>query len=569
MTLRRFRAVPLGLLGLLGLLVLPAAPALAHAMLVSADPADGEELDLPPDTLQFAFNEPVELAPDGVRLFDGSADRVELELVDDGDPTTVTAAPVSELPDGAYVVTYRVVSMDSHPVAGVQTFQVGDVAEVDDAVLAELVGGTDAPVASALGQLLRGLGYVAALLAAGAVAFAAWVARTPADRQASRRLATTAAMVLVVVTVLSVPVQAAAVTGDGLAGATSAPALGEVLSSTFGVSAAVRLIGAAALLVFWAVAAPVGVLVVGGLTTLGSFVLDGHQRTVEPTWLLTGAGVVHLVAAAVWVAGLVLLAGSLRRRSVADDPVVAAETISRFSSLGVICVGFAAFAGVAMAVPLVGTPAALTATTYGWLLVAKTLLVLVVVGLAAYNRQRLVPAIVMRATPTGGSLDTVDRPGESTTSTAERAWSRLHRTVRVEAALLVAVLLVTGVLVTVQPASEAAGRGGWYETTARLDEQHEVDLVVDPNRAGRNTIHLYVLDETGRPAATIEDVELELTYVEQGIGPIGIEPYVAGTGHWIATVDDLTFPGDWEIRVLADDADAQRQEVTVTVPVAP
>ena len=62
---------------------------------------------------------------------------------------------------------------------------------------------------------------------------------------------------------------------------------------------------------------------------------------------------------------------------------------------------------------------------------------------------------------------------------------------------MVVVLGLTGVLVNQVPASTAAGIGTIYSQTKPLGN-NTVNLVVDPNRAGHNSIHMYFLDATGR-----------------------------------------------------------------------
>ena len=587
-------AVPAALLAVLvaALLAAWATPAAAHAYLVSADPADGDVLDEAPEEVRLTFNEPVEVPSDGLRVLDDAADAARVEVVDDGDPSTLTGALPDGLSDGGYVISYRVISADGHPVSGVLTFTVGEAAAVDDAVLADIAGATEGGFAHRFGQFLRGASYAAALLAAGSAGIVALVARTRADRMLARRWGFRGAVALVGLAILSIPVQAAAVTGDGLGAAISLDALREVLTSSVGTAVAVRLVGAAVLSMLLAAGAGGGLLIAGAVPTLGSFVLEGHQRTVEPLWLLAGSDAIHLAAAAVWLAGLIIITAALRRpRRDAQSAASTARLVGRFSAVALATVGAVTASGVAMAVPLVGTPDALVQTTYGRLLLVKTAAVLVVVGLAAYNRQRLVPRVLAAAAPTGGAdgeADTVDArdrgsddgdrgdrrvgddpDGAGVPPTVSPAWHRLATTVRIEAVILLVVALITGSLATTQPASEAAGLGGWYEVTAPLDEELEVDLVVDPNRVGRNTIHIYVLDGTGRPAEQVDDLTLELAYPEQDLGPIPIEPFFAGTGHWIATVDDLTFPGDWEVEVTAGLGRFDEASTTVTVPVAP
>ena len=261
----------------------------------------------------------------------------------------------------------------------------------------------------------------------------------------------------------------------------------------------------------------------------------------------------HLAAAAVWFGGLVVLAATVRARSLDDDPVGAARLVARFSNLALWSVLVVAIGGVAMAWALVRVPRALTSTPYGWTLLAKTGLVLLVIAVAFYNRQRLVSAIARRLVPAGGAVDQQDATGTPAVVSGRTrgAWRQLRATVAVEVGLLVAVLAVTGFLVSQQPAADAAGVTGLYETTVSLTDDLDADVVVDPNRAGRNTIHLYLLDRTGRPTDEVDDLQLELTYPAEDIGPFVREPFPAGPGHWVLTGDDLAFPGEWTIRVVA------------------
>lgn len=117
------RALTAGLLGVLALAVLPAAPAAAHAALLSSSPAQGDRLRVLPAEVTFEFNQDMS-APAYVIVTapDGSS-------VTDGDPEVdgaVVRQAVSEGPEGTYTMAYRVVSEDGHPVTGEIAFTVGD-----------------------------------------------------------------------------------------------------------------------------------------------------------------------------------------------------------------------------------------------------------------------------------------------------------------------------------------------------------------------------------------------------------------------------------------------------------
>ena len=569
-----------GLVGLLAavLLAVSAGPADAHASLADIRPADRSSLTVAPSEVVLTFTEPVEVPSGGIRVLDATATRVDLGAIDTGDPAIVGVALPADLPDGAYMVSYRVISADSHPVGGVRTFTVGDAEEVPAEVLAGVSGDGPRAVARRIGQVLRGVGYLATLLATGMAAARWLVVRRPGHRGAARRIAVRAALAAVALALVALPVQAVAVTGDPAA-AWSALALWETATSSFGVATILRAALLAVLALLLVAALPPALPALVGAAGVATLALDGHQRSVEPTWLLITGDLLHVGAAAVWFGGLVLVGVILARPTSRSEPAVVAGVLDRFSTIAVVSMGLVALAGVAMARPLVGSPAALVSTAYGRLLLVKLGAVAVILAVAAYNRFRLVPAMVAAVTPAGAADP--DPLTEELTDAAPAssgaplpddalgaAWSGLVRTVRIEVGLVVAVLLVTGFLATTAPAATAAGFGGIHQATVALGEELELELVVDPNAVGLNTLHLYVLDATGRPSTAVEDLRFELTFVPAAIGPIVITPFAAGPGHWIATIDDLSLPGPWEVRVVAGLDRFTEVETTVTVTVA-
>ncbi len=588
---------------------LPAAPASAHATLQEATPSDRSVLNEAPGQVTLRFNEPVTLPTGGLRVFDAEASRIDDGTVSSGDADTVAVALPDDLPDGGYVVTWRVISADSHPVSGVFTFTVGEAPEIDDALIAELFAGDDGLI-GAVGQALRAVAYAAVLLAVGALYLVVTVSRRGEDRRRARTLAWYGAIVGIFATLAAVPVQAMAVTGEGIGAVFRTAVLGEVVASSFGQGTLVRFVWLVALLLFVARRAPMAANLVAGTAALLSFVLDGHQRSAEPTWLLMVADAIHLGAAALWFGGLVLLAWLVRTRSLDHDPVGAARVVARFSNAALLSVIAVAAAGGAMTWALVRVPRALTTTTYGWLLVAKVAVVVLIVLVALYNRARLVPAIAARAREEVTVGDGGDAPGETAARVGEgaagdgaarvgegaagdgaagtgggaavaveppadtpirrrsrAAWKQLRSTLVIEAALIVVVLGITGVLVTTQPAAEVAGVTGAAQVVTPLTDELEVEVIIDPNEVGINAIHVYVLDATGRPAAEIDDLALELTYLPEDIGPFRVEPFFVGTGHWTANVDTLRFAGEWRIDVVAGLDRFTEAEATTTIVV--
>ena len=86
-------------------------------------------------------------------------------------------------PDGTYVVSYRVVSADGHPVRGGSVFGVGEGA-VDSGLLGRVASDSNDRTWEVIGAIGRGLAYAGVLVAAGGMAFLVLVHRGGAERDA-------------------------------------------------------------------------------------------------------------------------------------------------------------------------------------------------------------------------------------------------------------------------------------------------------------------------------------------------------------------------------------------------
>ena len=97
----------------------------------------------------------------------------------------------------------------------------------------------------------------------------------------------------------------------------------------------------------------------------------------------------HMLATALWLGGIWPLGLLLGRLS----PAAAAPPVARFSALAMSAVAVLALTALAQASVLVGSMAGLTAGSYGRLVMVKSLLFLLLLGLAARNRLLLLPAL--------------------------------------------------------------------------------------------------------------------------------------------------------------------------------
>ncbi|MDP9221699.1 MAG: copper resistance protein CopC, partial [Actinomycetota bacterium] len=118
-----------------------ASPAFAHGTLQSSTPRAGEVLPASPRTVHLHFDEIVTTVPTSVRVLDAAGRRVDDGAVHRGADLDVVLRP--RLAHGTYLVDWRVVSDDSHPVRGAFTFSIGapgPVASSQNAAGSRVVG---------------------------------------------------------------------------------------------------------------------------------------------------------------------------------------------------------------------------------------------------------------------------------------------------------------------------------------------------------------------------------------------------------------------------------------------
>lgn len=210
--------------------------------------------------------------------------------------------------------------------------------------------------------------------------------------------------------------------GLGLAGGFDAELWGLVAGTAAGDAVWVRLAGLA-LLVLGLLAARLRLVaaVGGGLVVAASFGFVGHVQDDPHSLFLHTLLLLHLLAVAFWIGSL----WPLLRLATAPEPRRVAEVMERFGQLAVYVVVCLLAAGVLLAVLLMEGIVPLFTTAYGRLLLAKIALVALLLGFAALNKWRLVPALAAAV------------PG---------AGRRLQRSIAVEAALVVLILTATGLL---------------------------------------------------------------------------------------------------------------------------
>jgi copper transport protein len=509
------------------------APASAHAQLVSTTPGASAELAASPPEVEITFAEGVRVVPGGLRVLGQDGRRVDDARPRSSGSTVRLALP--RLANGAYVVSWRVVSADGHPVRGAFTFRVGGTG--DQAIagqLAEklLVAGVSRTDTAALAAALRMLVFAAMAVIIGGVAHVLFVDPFPSHGASAtvRRVTIAWGAIGLAAAAVTVFVYGPLVTGQSLGAMSDGTLLDDTLGDRVGQALAIRavVIGLLSAAVVGRLSASAGAThrraSDAGLLSLGialavTQAFTGHGAAGKHLAVALPATVVHVLAMGAWAGGLALLLVTLRRGGAVADRLAATQ---RFSRVAGIAVGALVASGSVALWRQVGSVEAFRSTPSGRLLVIKLGLVAVLLLLGAKNRRAL-----------------------ADTTSPERAVTAVRRTIGVEIVGMVAVLVVTALVVNLAPARDVVSRpiALTVTTTTGL-----VDITVEPARPGRNELHIYALTKQGA-ARPVELIEATLSNTAAGIDGLESQVVRAGANHFQALGLDLPVKGTWRLDI--------------------
>ena len=558
-------------------LVLTPARADAHAELLSTEPAAGEHLATAPDQVVLHFSEAVNLGDDLVRVLDSAGDEV-----DAGDPVHLNgerssvALPLPSLDDGGYVVSWRVISSDGHPVGGAFTFRVGDASAAapgeDQALIDDVLGG------SGQGDTVLGVVYGVARFAAfagvivliGAIAFVAWLWPAGRDDRRARRIGAVAWWTALVATLACIPLYAAYVVGGSLGDALDPSLIGDELGHQNGRAWLARALLLAVIAVVARSKRADRWLLSGlGAALLVTISLTGHAVSGDLVPLAFVTDLAHLGAVSVWLGGLVVLIGSLLWRESGsrrgDDEV--ATIVGRFSQVAFGAVAMIVVSGAIQGWRQVGSYDALFDTAYGRLLVTKVLLVAGMLVAASFSRAW----IRNRAVAGARAMALSPGPG-AVAASADRGSASLvvlRRSVAAEVALAVGVLAVTAMLVNAVPGAASGGDTGPRGPFATQvhGETLMVQVAVDPVIVGQSDVKLTVTDHGLNPIEP-EEVQASLTLPERDLGPITLTLENTGPGVYVASDVEIPYPGEWQLDMAVRTSDIDQTLLKTAVPVS-
>jgi copper transport protein len=558
----------------LGLLI-GTESAAAHAALTSTEPAQNAVVAAMPATVSLTFSEPVIITVDGIRVFGPDDARVDDgHSVYLGSPQTVTVG----LPNrdhgspqrGTYTVSWRVISADSHPVAGAFTFSVGHPSLGRAPVATQPSGSAGIGVSYAI---IRAAAFASYALLVGPIAFVLLCWPTAISRRSVRRVMLIGWAGLLATTTATLLLQGPYANGLGFDRVFDSAVVAETVASRLGTALTARLLVLAVagsylvLLCAW-----LGQLKGRGRVCFGALGM-GLALGLAATWaaadhaavglqpgLALSVDVVHLLTMGGWLGGLVTLLVVLRGGSTQDagTPAIPDHAVQRFSSIATGAVVVLIGTGSYQSWRQLGSWAAFDSTDYGRLLLVKFGLVALMIGAAA-SSHRWVSQRRRALLGVGAATLAVRSPAEK---------AMLRRSVLVEAVLGALVLSVTALLVNTEPGRTAtapppAPHVISYDTGGQ-GGRGQLAVDVDPGFAGPNMIRVIVTDPTGT-RHDVAELRTTLTLSARTFGPFAIPLQHTGPGRYDAEGVQIPYPGSWQLSMTVRTSEIDA--TTVTVPI--
>jgi copper transport protein len=391
-------------------LALPAA-ASAHAVLLRTVPQASVVLSKAPGELQMTFSEAVEPRFAIVSVTDAAAHQQTAgpPSRSPSNPDTLVV-PLKHVPEGWYLVYWRAISVDGHPVRGAFTFAVGPNAGPAPQFVIPSISET-----AATPRLLiaRWVVFLSVMASIGLAALRLAIARPVTLRVSGTNLraVSLALAVTSVVGLVAIPIYLLLATADfalrsfwswgALIPLVRASAFGRgyfhlwIVFALFVAAATAAILvdrperprrSTAELLAFAGTAA-------AGAATLFIPSLAGHASQTSPRGLALLFDWLHLAAGSVWIGGLIGLLVLWRSLPVASRVAGLVVAVPRFSNTAAVSLAVLIGSGTGAAVLHLPTVTSLWQTSYGQALLWKIGLLAAAMLLALVNLVRIKPRL--------------------------------------------------------------------------------------------------------------------------------------------------------------------------------
>jgi copper transport protein len=537
-----------------------AAPsfASAHAYLTKTVPAASVVLDTPPPNVELTYDEAVEPRFAIVSVTDaaGHQQTTGPPQRSPANPDTLVVPLRPNLAEGWYLVYWRAISVDGHPVSGAFTFAVGPNPGPAPQFPVPKISAT-AVTAPLL--IARWVMFLSVMSAIGLLVFRLLIARPLLRRRpgTSLRAVSIAFVTASVVGVLTIPVYLDVSTAnDSLRSVFDVGALVPLFRVTaFGrgyvdMTVCFALFAVAGWIALWvdrsdrerrsiaelvattgALLAAAAVLVIPGTA--------GHAAQTSPRGLSVVLDWLHLITGSLWLGGLVGLLIVTASLGAANRVAGLAIVVPRFSRVAFVSVFLLLGTGTWATINHMPALSALWETGYGVAILVKIGLLLCAMVLASINLLRTKPQLEAAADdPSGGAG-------------AARA---LRRLVGAEAVLVIGAIFAATVLSSLAPPPPAfalqdkalatVGPGKVVKTVKQ--DGYELQVLLTPNKAAAPNSFALKITKDGKPV-TGADVALTFNHTEMEMPQQDYQLQEIRPGVYSRAAPALVMVGKWAL----------------------
>jgi copper transport protein len=551
---RRGRVVLVSIVAVVALAI-PAA-ASAHAYLTKTFPVASAVLDAPPPDVQLTFDEAVEPRFAIISVTDREAHQVTTGPVtrSPANPDTLVVPLKPHLPEGWYLVYWRAISVDGHPVQGAFTFAVGpNAGPAPQFVIPHIAQtATTTPL-----LIARWAMFITVMSAIGLLVLRLAIARPAVRRVEGAKLRAVSIAFLVVSTLglVAIPVYLEESTAiDSLRSFLDFGALVPLWRTTaFGrgyvdLWITFALFCLAGWIALWidrperehrsiaeilaglgAISAAAAVLVVPGAS--------GHAAQTAPRGLAVALDWLHLVSGSVWLGGLVGLLVLWSSVPAGRRIPVLAVVVPRFSNVALVAVALLLGSGIWAAVLHLPLLSALWTTSYGQAILVKASLLATAMLIAAVNLVRTKPRLAA---------------SRSHPELAPSAARLLRGLVSAEALLVIAAVFAAAVLSSLAPPSKFLGEEGSAlakvgpgPVAATVQQgPYTLKVLVKPNKAAAPNDFALQITKDGQPV-TGADVTVTFAMLDMEMGNQEYQLSETAPGVYSHPAPALVMVGHW------------------------
>lgn len=583
----------IGRCGVLGLIAVVAViisassipQSFAHPIYVDSDPRAFQSISEAPPEVSVSFSEAIELSYSSIRVLGPDGSRVDMNdpHYADEDTASIAATLQSNLPEGEYTVTTRVLSaVDGHIVEETFTFGVGVETDSGEA--------RNTPILAPGYSLSRFPGMVGQVMVVGAAFATLWLWK-PLSRVTWLAVAIgqTRAVIdknMLRLVIIGTGLVIASGVGMIIVQAISIDAgIPEAIATKFGNIWLTRMLQSSILMGI-AVAiyrkasksntslgrAEMYAILILGLAVLVTSSLITHAAAtsqIVPIML----DFFHNAAASIWIGGLILLGfvAVPKILAIGDEKTRTAALailIPRFSTVVVTLLGIAVITGPVLLFSLESDLSLTFASIYGQILAIKLGLAGVMVAMGAYSQFVVQKRAVV-----------VMAGGAGTRASGLRHYGK---TLKAEAGVGIALLFMVSLMANgalpagqfpayerqqdVQSAFAEEPRTDFIRTLYAADGR--IQLAVSPFAVGQNNFRLSFFNQDGSNATGIESATIKLTQVERGIGPIAVET-TRQSGNVFSADAAFSLPGIWHVEVEGVNTQGSNMLATINTNVKP